>query len=114
MNENEFKKIAFAITGFYPNLDFTAGQGYKALLWFEQLKDIDFEIVERNLKEHVASSKFPPTIADLRGSKAEKLLPYQERNDEYFIQLEEWKREAAANPTPAEKIAEMKARLFNK
>lgn len=35
------------------------------LAWHSVLKDYEFNIIDRNLNEHVKNNKFPPSIADL-------------------------------------------------
>lgn len=64
MEKHDVRKLLEQIIGLYPNIKLskdTAG------IWAECLQDISYEQARKNLKEHVKSNRFPPTIADIRG-----------------------------------------------
>lgn len=46
----------------YPTVELSEEQ---VTLWQEMLKDISFQAGMDNLKEHIRSNRFPPTIADI-------------------------------------------------
>lgn len=65
MNKNEFVKIADAIRTYYPRDNVMPNKQAMAL-WYEELKDLPYEVVVMSLRKHVNTSKWSPTIADLR------------------------------------------------
>lgn len=65
MTREEFKNIVKAIRGAYPNSPINSQQVFD--LWYEMLKDTDYVSVSENLKKHIRSNKFAPTVAELRG-----------------------------------------------
>ncbi|PWJ49325.1 replicative helicase loader/inhibitor [Faecalicatena contorta] len=65
MTRDEFKKIVKAIRGTYPNCPINNQQIFD--LWYEMLKDLDYQTVTENLKRHIRSNKFAPAVAELRG-----------------------------------------------
>ena len=72
-------------------------------LWHRHLKEMPFETALRILDEHVATERYPPTIADFR-SRIEDLEAARRQKEEtepYFARLEEWKKRAAPPPAGA-------------
>lgn len=70
MNKKEFAIIASALRTYYPKENILPND--KALdLWYEQLKDIPYEVCEAALNKWVAINKWSPSIADLREQAAE-------------------------------------------
>lgn len=68
MTKAEMITLLEQIESFFPGR-FTADEK-TASVWWEILKDYDFEHCRRNLIKHVQTSEFPPTIANLiAGSK---------------------------------------------
>lgn len=65
MIREEFKNIVKAIRGTYPNSPISSQQIFD--LWYEMLKDMDYETVSNNLHKHIRTNKFAPTVAELRG-----------------------------------------------
>ena len=43
-------------------------------LWFIQLQDLDYKVVELSVNKWVAVNKWPPTIADIRETAANIVL----------------------------------------
>lgn len=64
MDKKEFTRLASIIRAYYPN---ALRDGESLNLWYEQLQDVPFAEAESNLKKHVSTSKFVPTIAEIRG-----------------------------------------------
>lgn len=65
MTVDEFGQLAAAIKTFFPKDNMLPTN--KAMdLWFDMLKDLPYESAYAALKKHVSSSRFPPTIADIR------------------------------------------------
>lgn len=65
MEKHEVKKLLEQITGLYPSVKLSTDT---AAIWAECLADISYNQARHNLIEHVKSSKFTPTIADIRGT----------------------------------------------
>ena len=65
MNKKEFSKIAAAINTYYPR-EKPFPNNEAAQLWFEEFKDYSYEDVVCALRRHVNTSKWCPTIAELK------------------------------------------------
>lgn len=65
MNREEFAKLSLAIKSCYPQYGVMSDE--RSLeVWFQQLKDLDYKLASIAVSKHVAVSKFPPTIAEIR------------------------------------------------
>jgi len=65
MNKPEFMKIAMAIKTYYPSGNlFPNAEAIQ--LWYEEFKDLTYEDTVNGLRRHVNTSKWPPTIAELK------------------------------------------------
>lgn len=69
MTKEEFLIISRAIRAVYPNM--LADDGAKDV-WFSMLSDLPYTQVSLALQTHMMTSKYPPTIADLRVNHAEQ------------------------------------------
>lgn len=65
MTFKEFGKLADAIKTYFPR-DNMLPTDTSMELWYDMLKDMDYQSACIGLKNHVATSKFAPTIADIR------------------------------------------------
>lgn len=65
MNKQEFKILADAIRSYYPREKFIPTRE-AAELWFDALKDLDFNVAMMSVKRHMQTSKWSPTIAEIR------------------------------------------------
>lgn len=65
MNKREFSKIADAIRTYYPK-DNPFVNGAAIQLWYEEFKELSYEDVAIALRRHVNTSKWCPTIAELK------------------------------------------------
>lgn len=65
MTKGEFVKIADAIKTFYPT-DKLLPNKEAMQLWYQELQDLPYEIAMVAVRKHVNTSRFPPTVADLR------------------------------------------------
>lgn len=65
MNKHEFKKIADAIKTYYPREN-PLPNNAAIQLWYEEFKDLAYEDVVNGLRRHVNTSKWCPTIAELK------------------------------------------------
>lgn len=62
MSESELLKIFFLIQNVYPQFDYDEK---KFAILIDLLQNTPFELAQRNLRTHVMSSPYPPTISDL-------------------------------------------------
>ena len=67
MNKQEFSKIAAAINTYYPK-DKPFRNNEAIQLWYEELKDLPYEDTVNGLRRHVNTSKWCPTIAELKSA----------------------------------------------
>ena len=63
----EFQKLAKAIQAYYPKQEYFK-DNESLMLWYEELKDIDYTVATIALRKHIRTSKFPVTIADIIGN----------------------------------------------
>ena len=65
MDQIEFGKIAAAINTYYPK-DKPFKNPAAIQLWYEEFKELPYEAVVNGLRRHVNTSKWCPTIAELK------------------------------------------------
>lgn len=65
MTKEEFMRIAAAINTYYPK-EKPFPNAAAAQLWYEEFKDLPYEDVVVALRRHVNTSKWCPTIAELK------------------------------------------------
>lgn len=65
MNKKEFSIFASALRTFYPREKLLPNEPAMEL-WYNQLKDIPYNVAEATLNEWVALEKWSPSIADIR------------------------------------------------
>lgn len=72
-------------------------------LWFDTLKDYDFETISENLKVYYKTNKFPPSVADLihATERRDRALPTIEETNQLLLGYEQAKEEKA-DPEQAE------------
>lgn len=74
MTYQKFDLIRAAIKAAYPNANIMP-DAYSIKLWFRLLGDLDYEVVEGALLEHISTSVFPPSVAEIRQKCAQRLNP---------------------------------------
>lgn len=65
MTEKEWLTTVKGLKTVYPNESFLANQEAIAI-WYRLLSDLDYNAVNAAVQKHICTSKFPPTIADIR------------------------------------------------
>lgn len=70
MDKKEFAILADAIKSFYPK-ETLIPTPQAATLWYEELKDLDFDTAMTAVKMHVHSSQWAPTIFEIRSKVAD-------------------------------------------
>ena len=74
MNTQEFETVALAIKAAYPSSNVLPDK-YAMKVWYRALMDIDFFFVVYAVWEHISTSIFPPSIAEIREKCAARLSP---------------------------------------
>lgn len=67
MNKKEFAVLADCIRSYYPRERLMPTKE-ATTLWYEALKDLDFDLAMMAVKKHSFTSKWSPTIAEIRES----------------------------------------------
>ena len=80
MTKLEFKKLADAMKTYYPAAGLLPNK-MAMQLWYEELKDVSYEVASVALRKHVSTNKFPPTIAELRKNAVEAIRKPQDWAD---------------------------------
>ena len=66
MTKQEFAYIALAMQSYYTKEKNLLPDERAIELWYRQLQDLDYKVVEAALNKWAATNKWSPTIADLR------------------------------------------------
>lgn len=74
MTSQEFETVAVAIKAAYPNSNVLPDK-YAMKTWYRALMDLDSCVVENAVWEHISTSPFPPSIAEIREKCAARLSP---------------------------------------
>ena len=67
MTIDEFRVLAKGMKAVYPQTNFLPDMD-AVNVWYELLKDIDYQVANMAIQMHAQSSKFPPTVAEIRES----------------------------------------------
>lgn len=71
MTFNEFRILTKAMKAVYTSPNFLPDT-YAVKLWYQMLKDIQYEQATVAIQEYMLTNKFPPTIADIRALTFER------------------------------------------
>ena len=88
MKRDEFIDIMSGIMEMYPGRFESIGN-FAMEMWYEGLMDLDFETAKKAVINHIKTSKFPPTVADIR----DQYISCKEKKKERLIALENVFRE---------------------
>lgn len=69
MTKNEFATLASALKTYWPRENLLPNNEAMTL-WYEELKDLDYQVAQTAIRKYVQTSKFPPTIAEIREMSA--------------------------------------------
>ena len=83
MKRDEFIDIMSGIMEMYPGRFESVGN-FAMEMWYEGLMDLDFSTTKKAIINHIKTSKFPPTVADIR----EQYAACKEARKEYITSLE--------------------------
>ena len=70
MNFDEFKRLVKGMKAVYTSQSFLPDAN-SVKIWYELLKDMPYEIANVSIQKHMATNKFPPTVAEIRSGAAE-------------------------------------------
>jgi len=86
VTRDEVKEIFKAIILSYPSMPELTSE--KIDLWHSLLKDISFSDAKKSVEEHIKTSRFIPTIADIRNAVRESKSKYSDyRNTDTYRQF---------------------------
>lgn len=85
MNAKEFGFLADAIKTYFPR-DNVLPTENAMRLWYEELKDIPYQLAHLALQKYVCTNKFSPTIADIR----EQVAELNNQNEEELNETAAW------------------------
>lgn len=74
MTGQEFETVTLAIKAAYPNSNVLPDK-YALKIWYRALEDLDYSVVENAVWEHISTSAFPPSIAEIREKCTARLFP---------------------------------------
>ena len=74
MTDQEFETVALAIKAAYPNSNILPDK-YAMKVWYRMLGDLESDVVENAVCEHIGTSPFPPSIAEIREKCTARLSP---------------------------------------
>ncbi len=77
MTIEQFTVLVKAMKTAYQSPNFIADD-YAVKLWYSMLKDSPYEALNIAIQRHIATNRYPPTIADLRGSVSPKEKDWSE------------------------------------
>lgn len=77
MTKEEWSLLVKAVKSAYPNQTFCP-DSYSLELYYRMLQDIPYEALNIAIQRHIATNKYPPTIAELRGSVSPKEKDWSE------------------------------------
>lgn len=106
MKESETIDILTRVAANYPNVTVT---NEMVQLYTETLDDVPYNVALRNVTEHIKTSKFAPTIAEIRGGYTDA-HERQKRETQAFIREQEARKPI---PVPAH-IKERMDKLFGR
>lgn len=70
MNFDEFKRLVKGMKAVYTSQNFLS-DAESIKIWYQLLKDMPYEIANVSIQKHMATNKFPPTVAEIRSGAAE-------------------------------------------
>ncbi|MEK5162038.1 hypothetical protein NYE69_06805 [Paenibacillus sp. FSL R5-0527] len=93
----EIAELYKHITKYYPTFDASVDRVKED---HKYLRDFPKEIAWQNVDEHIRTSKYPPNIAEIRGSLGEQIERdrMKEATAEYFAAREEAAKQACPPP----------------
>jgi hypothetical protein len=89
MKQQETAQFLAVVKTAYPHFDISEEV---VRLWHQFLSAISFVTAQKNLNDHIASNRFPPTIADIVRKDPNQYVDYaqlREETEERLIQLEQ-------------------------
>jgi len=76
LTDIEFEQLALAVKAAYPNSNVLPDK-YSMKVWYRALADLDFRVAENAVWEHISTSVFPPSIAEIREKCTARLCPVE-------------------------------------
>ena len=80
MSFEEFKRLVKGMKAVYTSQSFLP-YANSVKIWYELLKDMTYEIANVSIQKHMATNKFPPTVAEIRSGAAEITSKHRDWSD---------------------------------
>ena len=80
MNFDEFKRLVKGMKAVYTSQSFLPDAN-SVKIWYELLKDMPYEIANVSIQKHMATNKFPPTVAEIRSGATEITSKHRDWSD---------------------------------
>ena len=80
MTFNEFKVLAKGMKAVYTSPNFLPDAD-SVKIWYELLKDLPYELANIAIQRHMATNKFPPTVAEIRQAAVQTVDTPQDWSD---------------------------------
>lgn len=98
MKQTETARFLAVVKTAYPHFEIS---NEVARLWHEFLEEIDYQTAQANLREHIKSSRFPPTIADIVRNDPQQFVDHEQlklETESRLAEMEEWQQQAIDCP----------------
>jgi len=97
VTEVEVRKLFLLIQNAYNSF---AWDDVKVKIWAEMLADTPFDLAMTNLRQHIMSEPYPPTIADIRrgGSEEKSNVPGVEETRQWLREVDRMRERAVPMP----------------
>ena len=96
LTSDEWKVLAKTLKTAYTNQNFLSDDG-SIQVWYSMLRGFSYKALSDAIAQHIQTSKFPPTIAEIRALATEgeepKALPapkISKEMQEYFDKIHRW------------------------
>ncbi|PAD73691.1 replicative helicase loader/inhibitor [Paenibacillus campinasensis] len=96
MNNKELLHLLSVIVTAYPTVQVSEEM---ETLWRSMLQDVSYSKAAENLAQHIKTSRYPPTIADIRGNTSPLSVDnLRIQTEERFRLMDGWERNACPRP----------------
>ena len=114
MKIEQVEEIVLEIRTIYPNTTKEKTFDEMCNSFERYLLDKDFDLVWWNLQQHIESSRFAPTIADLVKKPEFHRMPTREETLKDIERLEKWQKEACSPEEAKKHIEQIRASFLGR
>lgn len=106
MTAQEFSTLVKGMKAVYSDPRFIA-DNYAMEVWFNMLKDLDYEHVNAAIQRHMMTNPYPPTIADIRKGVNAVTSGYQKSGNEVWQDVDKIVRSLPIGQEQVHQVAEI-------